>query len=111
MGNKALANKSFDLALDYYNSAIDDKDDCWQAYVGLGNCYYFQKKYKDSLKNYEKALKINPNNGELVKFIQFLKTKMGLYSIPTPVPTWTPIPVPTLVPLPPLGSTPPIAPR
>src|SRR5579859_3195325 len=69
MGNKAYATEKYDLAMEYYESAIDDNPDCWQAYVGMGNCYYYQKKLKLSLDAYQKALKINPDNGDLVKFI------------------------------------------
>lgn len=102
MGNQAYASEKFALAMDYYLSAIDDKEDCWQAYVGLGNCLYFQKKYKDALKNYEKALKINPNNPDLARFVQNLRSKLGVVPTPTPIPTVAPLaPLPGLPPLPP----------
>lgn len=104
MGNQALASEKFDLAIDYFNSAIEDKEDCWQAYVGLGNCYYYKKKFKDALMNYEKALKIHPDNPDLTRFVQNLRTKLGIYPTPTPVPTPTPLPygapLPGLPPLP-----------
>ena len=92
------------MALGYYNSAIYDNLDCWQAYVGLGNCYYYLKKYKDSLKNYEKAMKMDPDNGELVKFVQFLRTKVAPAVLPTPTPTAAPAMPGGLPPLPPPGS-------
>ena len=87
MGNRALGGEKYDLAIDYYQSALDDKPDCWQAYVGLGNCYYYQKKLKESLKAYEKALQLNPGNTELIKFIQFLRAKLAVGAQPTPTPT------------------------
>ncbi|HVZ79402.1 MAG TPA: tetratricopeptide repeat protein [bacterium] len=105
MGNKALATEKYDLAVDYFSSAIDDKEDCWQAYVGLGNCYYYQKKYKEALKSYERALKYHPDNPELARFVQNLRIKLGIFPTPTPVPTPTPwplnAPLPGLPPLPP----------
>jgi tetratricopeptide (TPR) repeat protein len=105
MGNQAYNSQKYDLAIEYYNSAIDDKTDCWQAYVGLGNCYYYQKKFKDSLKNYEIALKMDPNNDELVKFVQFLRAKVGASVTPTPTPRPLAQPLPTgLPPLPPPGA-------
>lgn len=109
MGNTAYNGQKYDLAMEYYNSAIDDNPDCWQAYVGLGNCYYYQKKYKDSLKNYEKALKMDPDNSELVKFVQFLRAKVGVLAAPTPTPTAIPQALPAgLPPLPlPGGVNPP----
>jgi tetratricopeptide (TPR) repeat protein len=103
MGNKALAGEKYDLAIEYFQSAIDDNPDCWQAYVGLGNCYYYKKKLQDSLKAYEKALKINPDNSELTRFIRFLKTKLGVAAAPTPTPTVGVLPLPGLPPLPPGG--------
>ncbi len=104
-GNQAYNDQKYDLAIEYYNSAIDDKSDCWQAYVGLGNCYYYQKKFKDSLKNYEIALKMDPTNDELVKFVQFLRVKVGASVTPTPTPKSIPQSLPTgLPPLPPPGA-------
>jgi tetratricopeptide (TPR) repeat protein len=110
MGNRAYDAEKYDLAIDYYQSAIDDNPDCWQAYVGLGNCYYYKKKLPESLKAYQKALKINPDNSELTRFIQFLKSKMGTTAYPTPTPTVVPTPVPGLPPLPPAGL-PPLPPK
>ena len=109
MGNQALAAEKFDLAIDYFTSAIEDKDDCWQAYVGLGTCYYYKKKYKDALVNYEKALKINPQNQDLTRFVQNLRLKLGIRPTPTRAPTPTPLPynapLPGLPPLPmPMGT-------
>ena len=89
MGNKALNSEKYDLALEYYQSAVDDNPDCWQAYVGMGNCYYYEKKLKESLKAYQQAQKINPDNDELGKFILFLRSKMGA-AFPKPTPTRLP---------------------
>ena len=103
MGNLAYNGQKYDLAIDYYQSAIDDKEDCWQAYVGLGNCAFYQKRYKDALKYYEKAYKIDPDNGELAKFVSYLRSKVAVAPTPTPLPRWAPAPLPALAPLPPLG--------
>jgi tetratricopeptide (TPR) repeat protein len=107
-GNRAYNSQKYDLAIDYYQSAIDDKDDCWQAYVGLGNCAFYQKKYKDALNYYEKAYKINPDNSELAKFVYYLRNKLAPAPTPTPIPRWAPLPLPALAPLPPLGPVTPI---
>jgi tetratricopeptide (TPR) repeat protein len=97
MGNRAYNNQNIDLARDYYQSALDDNSDCWQAYVGLGNCDYAKKKFKEALKNYEKALKMHPDNPNLTQFLQALRYKMGIFPTPTP----TPVP---LVPTPARGT-------
>jgi tetratricopeptide (TPR) repeat protein len=110
MGNRAYNNQKFDLAVDYYQSALDDKNDCWQAYVGLGNCYYYEKKFKEALDNYQKALKIKPDNPELEKFVAFLKVRLGVVPRPTPTPVPKPLltPIPGLPPLPPPGPVTPV---
>ena len=99
MGNRAYASEKYDLAIGYYQSALDDKPDCWQAYVGLGNCYYYKKKLKDSLQAYEKALKMNPGNDEVIRFVQFLRKKIGATALPTPTPSPLPNALPGLPPL------------
>jgi tetratricopeptide (TPR) repeat protein len=106
MGNRAYNNQNYDLAKDYYQSALDDNSDCWQAYVGLGNCDYAKKKFKEALKNYETALKMYPENPTLQRFLQSLRYKMGVF--PTPTPTTVPV-IPTPMPgllLPPPGGLP-----
>jgi tetratricopeptide (TPR) repeat protein len=107
-GNRAYNDQKYDLAIDYYQSAIDDKEDCWQAYVGLGNCAFYLKKYKDALNYYEKAYKLNPDNGELSKFVYYLRNKLAVAPTPTPIPRWAPAPLPGLAPLPPLGPVTPL---
>ena len=93
MGNRAYNNQNYELATDYYQSALDDNSDCWQAYVGLGNCEYAKKKFKDALKNYETALKMHPDNPTLSQFLQALRYKMGIFPTPTPAPIiLTPVP-------------------
>lgn len=106
MGNRAYNNQNYDLATDYYQSALDDNSDCWQAYVGLGNCDYAKKKFKDALKNYETALKMHPDNPTLTQFLQALRYKMGIFPTPTPKPVpLIPTPVPGTL-LPPPGYLP-----
>lgn len=108
MGNTAYNNQRYDLAIEYYESAIDDNQDWWPAYVGLGNCYFAKKKLKDALKNYEKAFKINPDNPTLARFLNNLRYKMGIVPTPTPMPSNAmppPFPVPSQPPpLPPPGK-------
>lgn len=108
MGNTALDGKKYDLAFEYYQSALDDNPDCWQAYVGLGNCYFYQKKLKDSLKAYETALKMNPGNENLIKFIQFLNKKLAAAAQLTSTPTAVITPSGGIPPLPPSGEANPI---
>jgi len=58
----AYNNNHYDLAITYYESALDDNVDWWPAFLGLGNCYYAKGKINEALKNYSQALKMHPDN-------------------------------------------------
>lgn len=85
MANTAYGSQKYELAIEYFQAAIDDNSDWWPAYVGLANCYYAQKKYKDALQNYETALKMHPDNPTLSRFLDAFRRKLNTPT-PTPVP-------------------------
>jgi tetratricopeptide (TPR) repeat protein len=73
----AYNNKSYDLAISYYHSALEDKPGHWPAYQGIGSCYYMKGNKKAALKAFEKALKINPRNTALAAYVQALRRELG----------------------------------
>lgn len=77
MALKAFQNKNYDLAIGYYESALDDKQDYWPAYQGIGICHYYKRNNKEALKAFEKALKLVPNDSpgraRLLAFIDHLR--------------------------------------
>jgi tetratricopeptide (TPR) repeat protein len=87
MGTRAFEKKQYDLAISYYNSAIDEDINYWPAYQALGTVFYIKKDYKDTLKNFEKALELNPDSATLRKFVNGLRTYMHIAPLPTPTPT------------------------
>jgi tetratricopeptide (TPR) repeat protein len=87
MGTRAFEKKQYDLAISYYNSAIDEDMNYWPAYQALGTIYYIKKDYKETLKNFEKALELNPDSETLRKFVAGLRAYMHLAPLPTPTPT------------------------
>ncbi len=96
LATRAYESKKYDMALEYYQAAADDKEDYWQAYQGLGTCYYLKGKKKECLAAFEKAYQLNPENAALLQFIQALRRVLGMLPlvIPTPTPVVNSMPVP-----------------
>jgi tetratricopeptide (TPR) repeat protein len=87
MGTQAFHNKQYDMAISYYNSAIDEDMNYWPAYQALGIVYYYKKNYKEAEKNFEKALELNTDNPSLRKFVNGLRAYLHLPALPAPTPT------------------------
>lgn len=64
----------YDDALGYLLKVAQQgrKDYMW--YVRIGYTYYLQKRYKDASKMFEKALKLQPNNQDVVLFATLAKS-------------------------------------
>ena len=90
MGTQAFHNKQYDMAISYYNSAIDENIDYWQAYQALGTVYYYKKNYKEAERNFEKALELNPDSAPMRKFVNALRAYLHMPALPAPTPTPTP---------------------
>ncbi len=76
-GNTYYAQKNYDLAIRYYQGAVQTNPNSWQSYQGMGNCYYGKGDSANALVNYQKALSINPNNPQLASFVQSLQAQAG----------------------------------
>ncbi len=87
MGTQAFHNKQFDMAISYYNSALDENVDYWPAYQALGTVYYYKKNYKEAEKDFEKALELNPDSAPLRKFVNALRAYLHMPALPAPTPT------------------------
>lgn len=87
MGTQAFEKKQYDLAISYYNSAIDEDITYWPAYQALGTIYYMRKDYKEALKNFQKASELNPDSDPLRKFVKGLRAYLRLPALPDPTPT------------------------
>jgi tetratricopeptide (TPR) repeat protein len=91
MGTQAFQHKQYEMAISYYNSAIDEDMNYWPSYQALGTVYYYKKNYKEALKNFEKALELNPESAPLRKFVNALRVYLRLppLAAPTPTPVFT----------------------
>jgi len=77
MARQAFDAKKYDLAIGHYESALDDRNDYWAAYQGIGTCHYMKGRKKDALKYFEKALKANPNSAQLKAFVEQLRRQLA----------------------------------
>jgi hypothetical protein len=82
--NVAYTGRDYDDAMANYQEAIQMDATLWQAYQGLGNCFYAKGQKQAALVDYQKALDLNPNNPQLVAFAQSLREQIGA---PPPPPT------------------------
>jgi hypothetical protein len=73
-GNTFYSQKSYDQAIRYYQAATQMNANSWQAYQGLGGCYYAKGDNSNALMNYQKSLDINPNNPQVSRFVQYLRS-------------------------------------
>lgn len=61
-GNNAYQNENFEEALKYYNEIVHEGYSGSRLYYNIGNCYFKLNKIGYAILNYEKALKISPND-------------------------------------------------
>ena len=71
------AHKKGDLkgAISYYNAAVKEDKKMWQAWLGLGICYYSMKKYNNALLIFKYVLSIKPGEPNAQKYVDMLQGK------------------------------------
>jgi len=77
--NKVKKTKMLNQAIAYLNHAIKIYPKYKNAYLILGNAYYFQNDYKKSIASYEKALKFAPNYKDARKNLAITYRDAGKY--------------------------------
>lgn len=65
--NTAYAKNNFETAISYYEKILSNRYEASEVYYNLGNAYYKTNKIALAILNYERALKLNPND-EDIKF-------------------------------------------
>lgn len=56
--------KEYELAIDYFNSALELNPKLVEVYINRGNCKMLLKRHEEALINFNKASQIDPNNFE-----------------------------------------------
>lgn len=70
--NNYFKQGKYDMAAEYYKSAIRLKPDFAMAYRGLGACYAMLGKSELSIKQYEKYIELDPNGPDVDKVIKII---------------------------------------
>ena len=60
LGKKAFIKGLYDEALKHFMSAVMQRKDSDEAYLGIGEIYLIKREYEKALENYEKAIFLNP---------------------------------------------------
>lgn len=72
-GNKLYTEQDYDAAIEAYEAVVESGMESSDLYFNLGNCYYKLNKIAPSIYNYEKALKIDPNNEDAQNNLSYAK--------------------------------------
>ena len=72
-GNKLYTEQDYDAAIEAYEAVVAGGMESSDLYFNLGNCYYKLNKIAPSIYNYEKALKIDPNNDDAQNNLSYAK--------------------------------------
>ena len=71
LANEAYANQNFEEAIEYYQSLEEEGMVSANLYYNLGNSFFKTGKIGKSILYYEKALKITPNNEDVLHNLEF----------------------------------------
>jgi tetratricopeptide (TPR) repeat protein len=63
--NEAYAKGDFTKAIELYEATLKEKGESAMVYYNLGNSYYKADKIAPSILNYERALLLDPGNGDI----------------------------------------------
>lgn len=71
--NSNYTNGNYELAIEYYNQVIDAGYEAAEVYYNLGNAYFRSNKTTLAILNYERALKLNPDDEDILFNLQLSK--------------------------------------
>lgn len=72
-GNKAYTENEFEKAIMAYETIIQNGYSSAELYYNLGNAYYRTENYKLAILNYERALRLSPDDENIKTNLEFAK--------------------------------------
>ncbi len=72
-GNKAYVENEFEKAILAYETVVQNGYSAAELYYNLGNAYYRNKNYKAAILNYERALRLAPDDENIKTNLEFAK--------------------------------------
>jgi tetratricopeptide (TPR) repeat protein len=71
----AYSSGDYSKACDVYQKILEEKGESAAIYYNIGNCYYKQNKTAPAILNYERALLLDPGNGDIRFNLEIAKLK------------------------------------
>lgn len=68
-GMEASQAGKYEEAIREFKKSLQYNDKIWQTYQYLGSCYYNQGMEQEAVQAYKKALELNPDNRELIEWL------------------------------------------
>ncbi|MCF8259570.1 MAG: tetratricopeptide repeat protein [Melioribacteraceae bacterium] len=73
--NSSYQDKDFETAISLYQQILDDGFVSDAVYFNIGNCYFRQGEIGRAILNYERALKLNPGDEDIVYNLNLAKAR------------------------------------
>lgn len=74
-GNDLYQKGKYQEALNAYESVVNNHEQSAELFYNLGNCYYKLNKVAPAIYNYEKALVLKPNDGDVLNNLKFAQKR------------------------------------
>ncbi len=74
--NDAYINKSYDQAIELYESIAVQGLKSPELFLNLGNAYYQEAKFAQAILSYERGLKISPNNKDILENLEITNNQL-----------------------------------
>jgi tetratricopeptide (TPR) repeat protein len=85
-GNQAYVEGKYDEAISIYNRVLREVGYSAPLLFNMANAYYQKKEVGQAILNYERALYLDPGNGEIQSNLALARKDFGLAS--DPIPSW-----------------------
>jgi tetratricopeptide (TPR) repeat protein len=69
-GLRLFKDQDYEKSIKYFQAALEQKSDYWQAYQYLGEAYYMTANRTEAVAAMEKSLRLHPDNPELRRFVE-----------------------------------------
>lgn len=74
--DSAYNKENYRLAIELYNRSIAEEGQSSTAYYNLGNAYYRNDNLGKAVVSYERALKLDPTNGDARQNLEFVRSRI-----------------------------------
>src|SRR5437773_1060206 len=76
-GKTSYKQGNLNLAVKYFQAAVQLDPNNWQAHQSLGNCFYQLRRPGEALTAFEKSLALHPDNPSVRTFAESLRREAG----------------------------------